>query len=106
MHPQHPGYGPQQQHPQPYGAAPYGAPPAAAEAERVTAVDIIVPLILSLFCGIGGFAWGLIRLAQGHKKPGVTALLVNLGVWTAFIALWLAGTVIMAAAGASVKPAP
>ncbi len=81
-------------------------PPCKPKPERVTAIDIIVPLILSLFCGIGGFGWGLLRLVQGHKKPGTTAMLVNLGVWAAGIALWLAGIAIMAAVGASVKPAP
>lgn len=102
------GYGPQGYGPPPqgYGPPPYGVGPAPVqtEAERVTAIDIIVPLVLTLFCGIGGFVWGLIRLAQGHKKPGTAAMLVNVGVWVAGLALWLVAIAMMAAIGASVPP--
>lgn len=95
-----PGYGPP---PQGFGPPPYGpAPPTGQnEAERVTAIDILVPLGLTFVCGIGGFVWGLVRLAQGHKKPGVAAMLVNLGVWGSGIVLWLLALVITAAIGAT-----
>lgn len=42
--------------------------------------EIIIPLGLSIFCGVGGFVWGLVRMAQGHKKPGWVAIGINAAI--------------------------
>lgn len=64
--------------------------------------EIIVPLGLSLLCGIGGFVWGLVRLAQGHKKPGWVAIGVNAATCVAGFVLFMAlvGAGMAAGAGA------
>ncbi|MFW5925561.1 MAG: OB-fold protein [Myxococcota bacterium] len=53
--------------------------PSQDDPNAIGATEIIVPLGLSVFCGIGGFVWGLVRLAQGHKKPGWVAVGINAG---------------------------
>ncbi len=102
MHHQGPGYGPphQPQHPG------YYAPPVSAhDPNKVTATDIILPVLLSLFCGIGGFVWGMVRMVQGHQKPGWVAMGINAGIWALGLVVWATLTaLIFGAAAASVPP--
>jgi len=53
---------------------------AQSDPNAIGFTEIIIPLALSLFCGIGGFVWGLVRFAQGHKKPGWVAVGINAGM--------------------------
>jgi hypothetical protein len=101
-----PGYGAPPQPNQPYGYAPtppqpppYGAP--GIDPNRVGATEIFAPLLLSLFCGVGGFVWGFIKMAQGHNKPGWVAVAINGGVWLAGFVLWFMLFFIMGVAGAA-----
>lgn len=67
---------------------------------KITPTDIALPILLSVFCGFGGFAWGLVRMAQGHHKPGWLALGINAGVW----ALGVTGLVFLYALGRAATP--
>lgn len=97
-----------------YGApqlpAHYAPPPGAGAAphdpNKITPSDILVPLVLSVLCGIGGYGWGLVRLAQGHQKPGLVAIGVNFGLWVVGLGLWFLGALIMGIVAGGVSAAP
>ena len=98
------GYGP----PQGY-AAPYQQPYPVAPPHNphcVTPTDIIVRIILSVFCGIGGFVGGLIKMAQGHNKPGWIACAINGGVWVLGIIGWIILLALAGAAASVAQPPP
>lgn len=86
-----------------YQGPGYYAPPT--QPAKTTVTDVVVPLALSVFCGFGGFVWGLVRLAQGHNRPGWVAIAVNAGVWAVGIGLWIVFAVILGVAAHNV-PVP
>lgn len=99
------GYGP----PGPVFAPPQAyAPPgqAAHDPTKITPTDIILPLLLSVFCAVGGFGWGLVRMMQGHHKPGWVAMGINAAVWVLGMLFWLVIFVIGAASAGATAPAP
>lgn len=90
---------------QPPWPQPQPAPPTH-DPQRIGPAEILVPLVLSLICGIGGFGWGLVRFAQGHSKPGLVAVAINAGLWAAGLILWIVGTVVVSAMAAGSTPRP
>lgn len=68
---------------------PAAQPPPPHPADAVTATDVIVPILLTLICGVGGFAWGLIRLVQGRYRQGWFALGINAGLWLMGAIAWV-----------------
>lgn len=85
----------------------YYAPPAPPTPDRnvITATDVLIPIGLSVFCGFGGFVWGLVRMSQGHHKPGWVAIGINAGLWALSLAVWVLIVVVFAGAVAAV-PTP
>lgn len=86
----------------PYGYGPPAVP--VHDPNRITATDIILPFLLSMFCGFGGFVWGLVRMTQGHHRPGWIAMGINAGVCVLGIIGWVILIAIGAAAGHGVAP--
>jgi hypothetical protein len=110
-----PGYGPPPsyqgqgygQPPQGYALPPgYGPLPPAHDPTKITATDIVLPIVLSVFCGIGGFVWGLIRMVQGHHKPGWAAMGINAAVWGVGFVLWILVIAVGMAGAAASAPHP
>lgn len=102
------GYGPPPHH-NPYGPQGYGPPPVAApvhDPNKIGATDIVLPIVLSIFCGIGGFGWGLLRMVQGHHKPGWIAMGINAGVWVFGVLAWILIFVVIGVAGSAAGATP
>lgn len=88
------------------GPGYYAPQPAIRDPNAITTTDVLIPIGLSVFCGIGGFVWGLIRMVQGHHKPGWVAIGVNVGVWSLGAAIWLAVVMLFVGAVESVPTPP
>lgn len=89
----------------PQGYAPPGyGPPPSHDPTKITPTDIILPILLSVFCGVGGFGWGLVRMMQGHHKPGWVAMGINAAVWALGLLFWIIIFVIGAASTAATAP--
>jgi hypothetical protein len=84
----------------------YGPPPPAHDPTKITPTDIILPIVLSVFCGIGGFVWGLIRMVQGHHRPGWVAMGINAAVWGLGVVLWIFIFALGMAGAAATTPHP
>lgn len=55
-------------------------PPVPTPTSRLTLADFAIPFAISMFCGFGGFAWGIYRYTQGQPKAALAAIAANVAV--------------------------
>lgn len=74
----------------------YYVPIPTRDPNKITPTDILIPLGLSVFCGFGGFVWGLVRMSQDHHRPGWVAIGINAGLMALGFVIWLVLFVLLA----------